>query len=574
MPQDLTASPGFELLDWAVVLAVLVLTTWIGHRAAGRPSSAREFFLGGRRLPWYAVAASLIATEISAVTFIGLPASVAADGGDLTYLQVVLFGALITRGIVAFVLVPVYFEREIYSPYDFVGQRLGGSARAVTTAVFSIGGVLAQGARVYLTAMVLEVLLKSQLDQVHAAIGMPPLVTAVAMVGLVAVVWTWMGGIATVVWTDVVLFVLFLVGIAVLAVVLNGAIDGGLVQAFHDGSAAGKTRMIDSGFAWKRPHTLGVVLGLASWGMVGDYGCNQLLVQRLLCCSSVAQARLAVLVSSVGALVIAAIAFLGIGLWCWTETHAFVPQLQVMVDQNADRLLPAFLLQEVPAGWKGLVLAGVFAAAISSLDSILAALSQTTMSLFGLDSNGGRGAVRASRILVVVFAVLLCAVAIQIRPLHEEHPSILTLALKIGALASGVLLGAFVLALSRWRLQGDGLVWAAPVALVWLLSIAQLESLLPSHFAMAGGAIALCFLFLTRCRGFTRTHLAQVALLLGMALGAAWIRQDLQVQLPWPWYAPIGSVLTVALSWSLDRARTQADDDAANGSAANIASSV
>ena len=130
--------PTFEALDWIVVALVLVLTTWVGHRAAGRQTSARDFFLGGRKLPWYAVAASLVATEISAVTFVGLPAAVAAPGGDLTYLQVVLFGALIARMIVAFVLLPVYFEREIYSPYDYVGQRLGSTGRTVTSVVFSI----------------------------------------------------------------------------------------------------------------------------------------------------------------------------------------------------------------------------------------------------------------------------------------------------------------------------------------------------------------------------------------------------------------------------------------------------
>lgn len=573
MPQELPTTPGFELVDWAVILGVLVLTTWIGHRAAGRPSSAREFFLGGRRLPWYAVAASLIATEISAVTFIGLPASVALEGGDLTYLQVVLFGALITRGIIAFVLVPVYFEREIYSPYDYVGQRLGASARVVTTVVFSVGGVLAQGARVYVTALVIEVLLRSQLESVHAAIGMPPLVTAVTLVGVVAVVWTWMGGIATVVWTDAVLFVLFLVGIGVLGVVLNGQIEGGLLQAFHDGAEAGKTRVIDTRFAWEKPHRLGVVLGLASWGMVGDYGCNQLMVQRLLCCPSVAQARLAVLMSSLGAIVIAAIAFLGIGLWSWSATHAFTPELQALVTQQQDRLLPAFLLQAVPTGWKGLVLAGVFAAAISSLDSILAALSQTTMSLFGLDPQGGRGAIRASRILVVVFAVVLCAVAVGIRPLHEDHPSILTLALRIGALTSGILLGAFVLALSRLRLRGDGFPWAVAMALVWVLAIAQLESLPPLHFGIVGAAITIGFVWNTTRRGASRFHVAQWILLALMSFGAWALRRNLTVQLPWPWYAPIGAVLTVTLSWWLDGARTQADGGVSNGSDASIASS-
>ena len=134
-------SGSFGALDWGVVGALLLITTWIGHRAAGRQESLRDFFLGGRRLPWYAVAASIVATEISAVTFISLPSVVAREGGDWTYLQIGLFGSLFARGLIAWLLVPAYYEREVFSPYDYMGAKLGEGVRRTATALFALGGI-------------------------------------------------------------------------------------------------------------------------------------------------------------------------------------------------------------------------------------------------------------------------------------------------------------------------------------------------------------------------------------------------------------------------------------------------
>ena len=144
------------ILDLLVIAGTLFVVTLLGARLAGRQESVRDFFLGGRKLPWWGVAASIVATEISAVTYVSLPSVVWRPGGDLTYLQLGLIGALVAKAIVAMVLVPAYFEREIYSPYDYMGARLGGGVRRATTVLFSIGGVLGQAARVYLVAVVLE----------------------------------------------------------------------------------------------------------------------------------------------------------------------------------------------------------------------------------------------------------------------------------------------------------------------------------------------------------------------------------------------------------------------------------
>ena len=123
--------------DWAVLIGYMILTTWVGHKMSGKQSSIKDFFLGGRTLPWWAVSGSMIATEISALTFIGVPGIVFGLQGDWTYLQWGL-GSMVARFAVAYWLVPLYYEKEIYSPYDFMGNRLGTKVKTLVTGLFSI----------------------------------------------------------------------------------------------------------------------------------------------------------------------------------------------------------------------------------------------------------------------------------------------------------------------------------------------------------------------------------------------------------------------------------------------------
>ena len=226
MPSLCAAGSAAAFVDWLVVAAVMGLVTWIGHRLTGRQESLRDFYLGGRRLPWYAVSASIIATEISAVTFFAVPSLVWREGGSIHYLQIGLISALVARLVVAFVLTPAYYEKEIYSPYDFMGDRLGRGVRRMTTGLFMIGGVLAQAARVYITAVIIEVLAREQLAAVESVTGLP-LAGAILAISIVATAWTWIGGVATVVWTDALLFLMFIGGFVALLAVMHGEILAG-----------------------------------------------------------------------------------------------------------------------------------------------------------------------------------------------------------------------------------------------------------------------------------------------------------------------------------------------------------
>jgi SSS family solute:Na+ symporter len=170
----------FTSIDWLVVAGYLALTTWVGHALKGKQSTIRDFFLGGRTLPWPAVSGSIIATEISGVTFIGVPGMVYAATGDFTYLQWGL-GSIIARILVGIYFVRAFYEKEIYSPYDFMGNRLGLGAKRLATIIFQIGGILGQSVRVLVAALALKVVTPLEFEH------------CIWIIGLFAVGWTWMG---------------------------------------------------------------------------------------------------------------------------------------------------------------------------------------------------------------------------------------------------------------------------------------------------------------------------------------------------------------------------------------------
>lgn len=552
---------GFTAVDWLVVAALFAFTHWIGQRTAGRPATIRDFFLGGRKLPWYAVSASIIATEISAVTLISLPAAVFRPGGDLTYLQLGLVGLFLARWIVALWLIPAYFEREIYSPYDYMGHVLGPQARTVTTLLFTIGGVLGQAARVYLTGLVLQVVLNEELAAFERATGIPGLWTSIAVIGVVAVAWTWLGGMATVIWTDAVLFLVFLVAIVLALVTALSHVDGGAAQALSMGQAAGKLRLLDLEPTFERPYTLWAALVASTLVGVGAFGTDQLMAQRVFCCRSAADAKKAMLASYASMVVAVATAGVGIALYAYYQQHPLGGAAAELVAQKGDRIFPVFIVEVMPAGLRGLIIAGVFAAAISSLDSILAALSQTVMSAFVLRGRAPhtpedeRRAVGQSKALVLLFGLLLCLIAAWCEAIQRDprFKDVLNLALSMPTYTQGAVLAAFGLAFFlRGRVDASGLVYAAPLSVAMVVGIAW-------HAPWTRPALVVALLVLVAawlgCRALRAGEppagraVRTVWLLAGCAavLGV----NALKLRVAWPWFAPAGLVVAFVFGWAL-----------------------
>ena len=291
----------FSILDWSIVAAYIIGTTFIGHHLKGRQHTTRDFFLGGRSMPWYSVAASTIATTISAVTFIGVPALVYATDGNFVYLQLAL-GGVIARILVAKYLVPLYYEKEFYSPYEYMADRLGPVIGRMTAGMFFLGGILGQGVRVYATALVLELITGWGLTG------------SIFIIALFSVLWTWMGGITTVIWTDVVQFFVLVAGaVAALVFILNGLPDGwsSLVIAGQD---AGKFTLFDFSTDPRVAFTFWAALIAMPFQNVAVYGTDHLFVQRLLCCRNQREAQKAVLWSTIGELVPILMLVVGAGL--------------------------------------------------------------------------------------------------------------------------------------------------------------------------------------------------------------------------------------------------------------------
>lgn len=457
----------FTYWDWAVVAGYMILTTWLGHRLSGKQANIKDFFLGGKTLPWWSVSGSMIATEISALTFIGVPGGVYAMAGDWTYLQWGI-GSIIARFAVAYWLVPLYYAKEIYSPYDFMGNRLGEGARRLVTGLFSLGAILGQSVRVLVTAIILQVVT-----------GMDASL-CIVVIGAVAVLWTFMGGMQTVIWTDVMQFCLFIFGGILAFTLLVGQLGwdqiAGLNQIVVDGENVNKLRWLDFTTPFENPqlkYTMWVALLAMPFQNFTAFGVDQLNTQRMFCCGSIKDARKAMCWSSVSLLITLLMLAVGSGLFAWYQVHVPAAGMAAEFNKEPNYVFPTWITMEVPVGVSGLILAGAFAAAISSLDSILAALSQTSLSvIYGRDKleTEGKGAemVRLSRIAVVIWGGILTLAGLGLLVVYTQNKETDLIGLAFGMVAYtyGPLLGVLLAAICPVRISTPGLMLGTALSVV------------------------------------------------------------------------------------------------------------
>ncbi|MCG3126502.1 MAG: Sodium/glucose cotransporter [Phycisphaerae bacterium] len=535
-------------LDWSVVAAYLVISTFLGAILSFRQATFRDFFLGGRRLPWYAVSGSIVATEISAVTMVGVPAAVFAAGGDFTYLQIAL-SSIVARVIIAVWFVPAFYKHEIYSPYDYMAGYFGPSIRSLATTLFVVGAMLGQSVRLLLTAIVLE------------TVSGVPLAVSIWVIGAVAILWTLLGGITTVVWTDVVQFVVLVGALLAALLFVVGDLPGGWGEMFSVVHAAGKLRVWD--------FSLRPTVEYAFWAaLIGNttlclnaFGTDQMIAQRIFCCRGPAQARLAMIGSSVSVLVALLALLVGAGLFAFYQRFPMSPDAAARIGARADGVFPLFIIERMPPGLNGLVIAGIFAAA--SLNSVLAALAQTVISAFYRPWRQRRVDPAApgeehhyllvSKVLVVGWGVALSAMANVALLARDHYPNILSLALAMATYTGGVLLAAFLLALWRVDVDGEGLLWAAPLSVFSVFAVTWHQ---PWARFTTTAAMAILLLAALARWGTRRTRSAAsraAAMLAGVCipLMLAWITLPGDGPTPrylavaWPWNVPIGFVVAL-----------------------------
>ena len=449
----------FLWIDWTVLFAYLALTTWIGHRLRGSQATMKDFFLAGRSLPWPAVTGSIVATEISAITFVGVPGMVFAAGGDFTYLQWGI-GSIMARFIVGIWFVKVFYERGIFSPYDYMQSRLGAGARTLTTWLFFLGSILGQSVRLLVTALIL-----------WTVTGLP-FEWCIAVIGVFAIIWTLMGGMTTVIWTDVIQFFVFIGGGLTALGVMIYQIDGGFAEILRSAGDAGKLRLLDLSTNPDVQFTLWVGLLSMPFQNLAAFGTDQLNAQRMFCCRSAADASKAIIASSISLLVTVLMLLVGAALFVYYIQHPPSALEAAQFAKDPDSVFPVWITTVLPPGLTGLILAGAFAAAISSLDSALAALAQTTLSLVhaknGIENTDQQKLVRQSRVCVVLWGLALIAVAIGLQAVRGEI-NLLSLAFGMVTYTYGPMLGAFLLALSPIRRDIRGVLIGSALSILLVL---------------------------------------------------------------------------------------------------------
>lgn len=543
-------------IDWAVLAAYVLGTSWLAERLAGRGQTIRDFFLGGRRLPWWAVCGSIVASEVSGVTFVSIPAIAFAQGGNYTYLMLAA-GSILARFVIGFWFVPAFYRHEIYSPYEFMGQRLGPGVDRLSTGLFFVGAFLAQGSRLFLAALVLT--------------NITPLgiVWAIVLLGAISVVWTWIGGIASVVWTDVVQFVILFGGGIVALVAVVAVVPGGAGEILRLGREADKFVLFDFSADPAAAYTFWCGLLGMPFLTLASHGTDQMTAQRIFCCRDAREARKAVLWSSVSQLLPLLMLTVGAGIYAYFRHFPMTEAEAALVTSGRrDNLLPVFIRRAMPVGIRGLLFAAVFSAATAT--STLAAMAQTALTSFYKPllrkPAGEKHLVFASRVLVLLSAVGLCAAAVMCAHIRQ-YPALLDLALAMAGYTYGALLGMLLLALIPCGRDARGLMWGVPtsMALVFALSW-QHEAW--ARWALVPVAAALAATALWALRREPLKALLAVAGA-GLLLAVGFLKpmtgadgQPFYLKPAWPWHFPLGTLVTLGFGVAIGRKRLAAPEKA------------
>jgi solute:Na+ symporter, SSS family len=475
-----------SLPDLTVIGLYFLVTIGIGFWATRRQETAGDYFLGARNLPAWAVLLSIVATETSALTVISVPGIGAR--GDLTFLQLA-FGFAVGRTAVAVWLLPGYFRGEQETAYARLESRFGPTTRRLVSVVFLITRFLGDGVRIFAGAIPLALVTGWSV----------PL--AILAMGGVTLVYTYFGGLKAVVWADVVQLAVYLAG-GVAALVIAWQLAGGGMHAMAAAASVGKLRVLNP--TMNLTATYSLIGGLIGGAMLSaaSHGTDHLIVQRLLATRSLRDARMALIGSGV-VVILQFLLFLLVGSAIWAAGLA--PE-----NILADETFPRFIIQHLPVGLAGLVIAGILAAAMSTISSSINALASSMTHDIYVSVTGRRDPahlLRVGRVFSTVWGTGLIAGALFFYSYASGNDMpIVVLALSIASVTYGPLLGTYFLA-GRWpRAQGRDVVGAVAFTV----------------------AVMLVVVFAKRLSGHA---------------GLEWLAP--LGKLAWPWYVPLGTLLAV-----------------------------
>ena len=489
-----------QTLDLVIIFGYLIGITAFGIWYAGKQETTEDYFVGSRNVPWWAIAMSIVATETSTITFVSVPGVAFAKGGNFQFLQLV-FGYMLGRVVISLIFIPLYFKGELQTVYQLLGDRFGNRVKMLASGLFVIMRNIADGIRLLLTAIVLAAVYTSfspGADQTAV------IVASIVLLGIIMIVFTFYGGIEAVIWVEVVQLVIYIGGAIAAAVVLINNIDGGFSGAVAAGQQFDKFDIFDFNLDFTKTYTFwGGLLG-GCFLTMSTHGTDQYLVQRYLCTDKPRSAATALLSS--GAVVLAqfiGFLFIGVLLFAFYSPYKAAEYAQAGVAGSGiastfpflkpDQVFPAFITQHMPPGLSGLVVAAIFAAALSSSLNSIAATAINDLYRPFKKGITDKQLLRLSGILTVIIGIIQIVVAILFM---QTGDSALNLALSVASLINGPILGVFLVG-------------------------TFIKSAKEKH-ALIG-------------------MLASIGLMLYILLGT---------KIAWPWYALIGSLTTVIVTFT------------------------
>lgn len=523
---------GFTGLDFGIVIVYLVGITMFGIWIGKHQQNTRDYFLGNRNLPWLAISFSVIAAETSTLTFISIPGL--AYISNMNFLQIT-FGYLLGRIIVSYVLLPAYYRGDIMTAYEFLGNRFGNQIRKFASVVFQVTRLLADGIRLFATAIPLSVI---------TGWSYP---VSIAIIGILTIIYTYVGGIKSVVWVDVIQMFVYLGGAVVAGVFILNHLPGGWNDVMSMAEPAQKFDIIKLGFegGWRNffkiDYTLiSGILGGAFLSMA-SHGTDQLIVQRLLACRDVKQSQKALITSGVF-IVFQFALFLILGILLYVYYQAQVVGTGSGFIEKPDQLFPKFIVEELPAGLSGIIIAGVFAAAMSTMSGSLNSLASSLMNdiykpIFG-KTNTPQKDLFMSRAFTGMWGIIFIGGAMLFK--DQKNP-VVELGLAIASFTYGGLLGAFLLGVIFKHVKEKAAMyamWCTIFFMTWIIGIQGVK-----QYVIIGLNI-LAFLWL-----FFKSHekKEQIILVIILIVNTTIIRAADPFGIAWPWYVILGCILSLGL---------------------------
>ena len=485
---------NFTALDFFVLVLYLAGTTALGIWLGRDQKDAKDYFVAGKKIPWWAILFSVVATETSALTFISIPGL--AYVTNLGFLQVAM-GYLLGRIVVAYTLLPRYYKGELVTAYALLEKRFGLPTRRFASIIFMFTRAFGDSVRVFATAIPIALIIGPIIPAQYVTPA------SILILGLLTLLYTYHGGMRAVVWTDVVQTAVYIGGGVAALVLLGRGVDGGWSTIFANAASADKLRLIDTYTGFDRAHTIFAGLIGGAFLSMASHGADQLIVQRLLASGNLKDARKALIGSGVAVFFqFALFLTIGLGLYSFYGGRKFaVP----------DSIFPTFVVDVMPSGLTGLVVAAILAASMSTLSGSINSLAAATVHDIWLPLRktvaDEKTVFRGARLFSLMWGAVLLTAALLYR---QQGTPVVVVALSIASFTYGALLGGFFLGM-LWRraIQRDAILGMA-IAITVMTFIVFAKPLLPLLPSMTG----------------ILTAFSKIA---------------------WPWYVLIGTTITMVV---------------------------